>query len=422
MKKIIQYIAHLNGNAFLKALNKTILRNIGASVIQFYALVIIARNLGPEKQGALAILIALQQILVLVFDFGFSSAKTYYIAIGELSIRRAKELETRHIAITTVALSIILVLLHTIDLNMFSEVTASSFVLLGVSVVVLITSGWALIVPLSFQNYDAYNLAMLSQSLSYAILISATSLLSVLNIDFVLISVILSNIVCIVVAQGRYKTGEKICDEVKFTDFIRYGLHNVAADLVTVINYRISYFACNSMLGAGKTGIYALSVSLMEKLWVVSQSLVTIYLPKLAADSMSSDSSHTIKIRPALLVMAATSLLGFIALLFLFFLAETIFGAKYHGLTEIAAALLFGIVAWAGVRVIAVQYSALGMPRVNLLVTSFCLCLNIIQILSSSNMSLVKMAMISSASYITSLIVIIILSARHNYVVKRQRP
>jgi O-antigen/teichoic acid export membrane protein len=376
--------------------------------------ILLARTLGPEKQGIIAILIASQQILTLLFDFGVSSAKTYYVSSGLLDISRAQELELRLISIITFFISVVILLVYFMDLSIFKGIELHNFVLLGITVIISILSGWALSVPLSFQNYDTYNLAMLSQSISYAIVISVTAFLSFLNMDAILVAIIISNIVSMLIARMHCEVLVKPERSIQLRDLVRYGSHNVAADIITMGNYRASYFACNSFLGAAETGIYALSVSLMEKLWVVSQSITTIYLPKLAADSNGGVKSKTIMLWPALLVMAITFMLGLVLLLFIFFFSDAVFGNKYHRLAEVALALFIGIVAWSGVRVIAVQYAAFGMPIINLIVTSFCLLANILQLFFYSNISVNRLAIITSTSYLVALIFIILFSVIYN--------
>ena len=66
-------------------------------------------------------------------------------------------------------------------------------------------------------------------------------------------------------------------------DVLNYGLKAHFSNVITFLNYRVDNFLLNFLSGAIPVGIYSVSVGLGEQLWIPSNAIASVIMPRIAS-------------------------------------------------------------------------------------------------------------------------------------------
>jgi O-antigen/teichoic acid export membrane protein len=142
---------------------------------------------------------------------------------------------------------------------------------------------------------------------------------------------------------------------------LRAGLVNV----VSLLNYRIELFVLKAYRGIDAVGVYSVSVSLAELLWIVSGALATATTA--LAVSASDDDAVTEIARGVRAAIAATALAGIALAVVSPFAIPFLFGPRFSGATVPLLILIPGVLAFSPGQLFAVYFSMrLGETRIPL--------------------------------------------------------
>lgn len=152
----------------------------------------------------------------------------------------------------------------------------------------------------------------------------------------------------------------------RWRPILRLALQAGLVNLVALLNYRIALFVLERAEGLEAVGIYSLSMSLAELLWLLSSTLtVVVVAPALRADASRAADVVSQAVRHSLIltVVFAAVLAGVGAAAI-----PTVFGEPFRGSVEPLLLLLPGIVAYAPCNVLSMYFSMrLGRMRFPLL-------------------------------------------------------
>jgi O-antigen/teichoic acid export membrane protein len=126
-------------------------------------------------------------------------------------------------------------------------------------------------------------------------------------------------------------------------------------NLVALINYRVEMFLLEAYHGLGKVGVYSVSVSLTELLWLLSASVTTVVVaPTIHLEESRAVAVVARTVRHALLLTATAAVaLGAVAP----FLVPLVYGRDYAGAVAPLLILLPGIVAYSPASVLSAYFS-----------------------------------------------------------------
>ena len=147
---------------------------------------------------------------------------------------------------------------------------------------------------------------------------------------------------------------------------VGYGWKAHLSNVMTFFNYRLDVLLVNLFLGAVSTGIYAVSVGLAERLWMLSGAVSAVLLPRLA--SLHDDEKTRNALTPLvsrwtlLLTLIGGILVGFVTPWLITFL----YGVQYQGAAQAFLWLLPGIVLVSFSRILANDLAARGRPDLNM--------------------------------------------------------
>jgi O-antigen/teichoic acid export membrane protein len=161
--------------------------------------------------------------------------------------------------------------------------------------------------------------------------------------------------------------------ELSMRDAGGFGARAWVNDLFQLVNLRPDLFILSAYYGVADTGVYSVTVSITSLVWIVSQPLASVVLPRNAMVTAASDpglspvipeSGQNTAVRHSVLVSAAATL----AVIPLLLIAPFIWGPGFGRVTELGLILLPGVALLGVGRVMVAAFSGRGAANEALLV------------------------------------------------------
>jgi O-antigen/teichoic acid export membrane protein len=372
-----------SSNSFFKNSMLNFNRNIITMILGLASTIIIARVLGPEKQGIFTLVLLLPTMLTTFFNIGIGSATVYYIG--------KKKYELTTIVSTNIFLAFTISLTSIVIGFLFIYFFGDTF-LNGVPklLLLIIMGGLPLVFLNTFlqaifqglQDFVVYNLIVIAGNVVNIVFILITLLVLQLDLIGALVSyfssIITPTLILFVYLRKRNLTFKlKSVSKSFIKDCIYYGYKVHFSNILSFINYRADLILLSYFLNPAAVGVYNVSVSITEKLWIVSQPVSTVLFPKIS-------SSNSNKERNLLTTMVARNvlMLSFLVSLLLFFTSEyfilLLFGEKYQAAANIIKILLVGITLLSAEKILSNDLAGRGKPELNLYTSLLTIIINII--------------------------------------------
>ena len=151
-----------------------------------------------------------------------------------------------------------------------------------------------------------------------------------------------------------------------------FGLRAWVNDLFQFINVRPDLFILSAYYGAAETGVYAVTVSITSLVWIMSQPLASVVLPRTASletvseaePRMATSEPQVSAVRHAVLVcvLAAAALLPVLAV------APLVWGPGFGRISELGLILVPGVALLGVARVMVAAFTGRGAANHALLV------------------------------------------------------
>jgi O-antigen/teichoic acid export membrane protein len=152
-----------------------------------------------------------------------------------------------------------------------------------------------------------------------------------------------------------------------------FGARAWVNDLFQLVNLRPDLFILSAYYGSADTGVYAVTVSITSLVWIVSQPLASVVLPRNAMVTAASDpglspvipeSGQNPAVRHSVLVSAAATL----AVVPILLIAPFVWGPGFGRITELGLILVPGVALLGVGRVMVAAFSGRGAANDALLV------------------------------------------------------
>ena len=151
-----------------------------------------------------------------------------------------------------------------------------------------------------------------------------------------------------------------------------FGLRAWVNDLFQFINVRPDLFILSAYYGAAETGVYAVTISITSLVWIVSQPLASVVLPRTASletasvaePRMATSEPQVAAVRHAVLVcvLAAVAVLPVLAV------APLVWGPGFGRISELGLILVPGVALLGVARVMVAAFTGRGAANHALLV------------------------------------------------------
>jgi O-antigen/teichoic acid export membrane protein len=190
------------------------------------------------------------------------------------------------------------------------------------------------------------------------------------------------------------------------------GLRGGMVNVIGLLNYRIELYVLKAFRGVDAVGVYSVSISLAELLWIVPSAFATVTIAS-AVSSSDQDAVAAISqgVRAAI---ASTAVFGLALAAVAPFAIPLVFGDRFNGATVPLLILVPGVVAFAPGQLLAVYFSIrLGQMRIPLGVAVLSAVLTaVLAILLIPPLGLEGAALATAIGYTVSMLIEAILFSR----------
>ncbi|GAA5137888.1 flippase [Alloalcanivorax gelatiniphagus] len=385
----------------------TLGRQLLAALAQLFLVVLIARHLGPEGNGFYAMAVLLPSLLANFLNFGVGPATVYYVSRRDLSVREALFGNVRlAFTVSCVGIAVALPVVWIWGKTLFPGVPTLLLYIGLISFPLTLLMAYLTVILQGKENFKAYNLTVLCPPFANLAGIVIALFLLDGGVAGAMMAYLVAQVAGVMLAlalvlqaqradpapnatQGYAQYGRKI---------LSYGWKAHLSNVLTFVNYRADIFLVNLFLTPVATGIYVIAVQIAEKLWMLSQAVCSVLLPRLAAMHADPMGRLALTNKGFWAVAGLTALLGGAAAGALYWLVAPVFGEQYQEAWPAFVWLLPGIIAGAGARVQSSCIAAAGKPEWNMYVALGTVTINIL-----ANLLLIPSNGIIGAALATSL-------------------
>ena len=381
--RLREYLAGIRmRHAFSFQVAITFLAQIAQLILSIATAAIIARWLGPEGKGAIAIALLVPGMLALLLSGGIGVANVYYAGSQriELPILVGNSV-TFALAASFIGGGIVGVLAWTGWLGRLIPGVSIFLILLAMLgfPFALLGSHLATILQ-GLQRIVEINIARLIQAGLFLLL----TILLVIHLGLGLPGALLASILsvvfyCFQIGWLLYRQGASLLPRWNpgvARSTLSFGLRGYLGNLLQFFNYRLDAFLVNFFLGPGGVGIYTVSVRLAELLWTLPNAVGFVIFPK--ASNTQPDAMNRFTPRVFYATLALTLLSGAGLALIGRQLISVIYSDIFSPAYLPMLALLPGAVLLGSAKVLTNEIAGRGYPLYNSINAGLALVLTII--------------------------------------------
>ncbi len=347
-------------------------------VFSLMTTVIIARVLGPEKNGVIASLLVYPSLFMSIGSLGIRQSTTYFLGKGIFTEDEIKRAITQIWLFTTVFSIVVCFVL----MRYFSKSGENMWLVI------------LALMPIPFTLFNTYNSGIFlgkNEISSFnkinwiptALILLVTAVL-VLWLSFGISGYLIAMVAgptfisLVLLFKNKFiKAFSLNFNWVIIKRMLSLGLVYALALLVINLNYRIDVILLDKLSTAFETGIYSKGVSITEYLWQIPMLLSTVVFARSAVSKNDRDFS----LKVAQLLRISILVIG-IGALALFFISEQVivlmYGNAFVNSVLVLNVLLPGVVLLTVFKVINMDLSGKGKPWVSLKAMLPALIINII--------------------------------------------
>ncbi|MBT9315660.1 oligosaccharide flippase family protein [Leptothoe spongobia] len=363
----------------------TLIRQLGAGVLQLFTVIVIARSLGPEGNGQFAIALLLPTILYQFLAMGMPTANAHFISSNNVSVRTAFDTSVRWFTfLVPVGLAIGALSIWLAGSQWFPGVASNTLWLALAIYPILLLQVFLVSIFQGLQNFKAYNIVLLLQPAIALVLSLALVAIGLGNVTAMMAAYLVGALVALAASylmlyHQLYRTAS-IDSEIQSYGqrIIRYALKSHLGIALAFFNYRVDVYLLNLLGDTAGTGLYVIATQMVEKLWLLSAAVGVVMLPLLS--QLASEEEKRRKLTPLMyiFVLSLTGLAGIATGILAVPIISMLFGADYADSALVMQLLLPGVVAWSGARVLAHDIAARGKPELNIYMNLGVLLINVI--------------------------------------------
>ncbi len=346
--------------------------------------VILARALGPSGRGVLALSMLIPSLLSTFLNLGVSPANVYHISTKKFTsqtvIRCSLQLWLL-LSILGIAIGVLCIVVW--GNTWFPNIPQPYlYACLALFPLILLNSFLTSILQ-GQQRFKEYNIATLVLPVLQLMLIFIFLWILNLGVMGAISSQAIGCFVALVIGSfllGRAMWVKEDKEQVSKCrqKTIGYGFRVHLSNIMAFVNYRADMFILNLFMAPSFVGIYTMAVGLAEKLWLLSQGISTVLLPKLGElhENEKKRRELTPFIARWVLVITFT---GSVILWFMIpYIILFLYGEDFIGAVNPFRILLVGITLGASSRVLANDLAARGKPEFNFYSSIVIVTMNIV--------------------------------------------
>ncbi len=394
---------------FTKNTTITFLVRILNLIIGLVTSIVIARNLGPNGKGIYSLVILLPTLIVNFTNIGIGPATVYYIGKGKYSYEKIfgnNIIMSLIISIFSILVGLIIIIFF--RKFFFSGISSYYLFFSLILIPFILLFGYLESILLGLKCFEKYNLASLIHTILFLILIVICLVIFKVTIFGVLLSNILAyflvNILLFIWIKRLIGNISLKIEKGYIRDTSNYGIQAHLSNILSFLHLRLDMLLINFFMNPLAVGYYSISVAIVEKLWLISQSASIILFTKVSSerDERVLKEFTPIVSRSILLVTAlGSALIFFISRWMVIFL----FSEAYLPAVQPLQILLIGTVAVSCSRILGNDIAGRGRPILNTYLNTLTVAVNLgLNILWIPKFGIVGAAWATTISYSITLI------------------
>ena len=368
------------GLGFLGHVNLVFLTFVANAVLTFGVAVLVARALGPEGRGIYALFLLSASITQAVLSLGLGVSAVYYLGKRTYSLSRIVA-NSQQVTLASAVVSGLLVLLAWPIVGDALLDRGAPYWVFAFAVPLFLSYALLTTILQGASRFLAMNAVIVAQPLVLLALLAAGVALGDVDTTAALLfwcGATLAGVLLALVLLGRrsLRLQELLRpDWPSLRQQVRFGVQGQIGNLMQLLNYRLDQFIVLLFVSTAGVGIYAVSVTLSQSIWFVSNAVAAVLLPRLmAADEADAARTTPLVCRNTLLVSALAALgLGAVSP----WLVEGLFGGDFRGSLTPLLWLLPGTVALGGSKILTSYIFSQGRPMINSVITAIALAVTL---------------------------------------------
>jgi O-antigen/teichoic acid export membrane protein len=359
---------------------------LGVTVVS----VVVARRLGPDATGTIALVTALLEVLIALFGFGLTAGITYFVSRLEWSPRDAfRESQAAGLVLGTIGVAAGLGFFLATRDEFFA---GSTLVVCAIGIGHLpfsLSRGFTGAIALARERYEAYALFELSGTV--VMVATAVPLTFAMGVDGALLGILLARVVAFVMAAawglryGRTAPRGPHARPRRLKEAAIFGSKAWGASLLQLINYRLDLFLISAFVTRADVGQYSVALSVTALAWVLPAALETVIFPRTAdlhaaqgrgeISREESDTATAKAVRHSVVLLMPSAV---IVLLLVLVAVPILYGPEFRKSVWFGLILIPGVLALSLGKSLSAVITGRGRPQVALWITAITVPLTIV--------------------------------------------
>ncbi|KKK38718.1 hypothetical protein WQ57_06935 [Mesobacillus campisalis] len=381
--------------------------------------VVIARTLGAEGQGIYSLVILLPTLLTTFLNLGIGTSAVYYSNVKTLSIDSIVKTNILFtLGLSCLALIGGFILIHGFSDIFFGGVPEQLLILILLATPVMLLNLVLQTIFQGKQDFKSFNIILLGGQFATLIITYIGLVFLSLGIKAAIVSYIAGQVFSLLFIlyllrkkhSVRFREGK--FDKHYLRKALDFGLKSHLSNILAFLNYRSDILLLSYFLNPLAVGFYTVAVNIVERLWIISNSISTVLFPKIASletEGKKNELTAFIARQSFFITIMMSLVIVWLADPLVIFL----FGEEYRNSIQVLLWLLPGIISGSVSKIIANDFAGRGKPELNLYVSIVTVTINVLlNILFIPKYGLLATAFSSSATYTLNLMIKIILFKR----------
>jgi O-antigen/teichoic acid export membrane protein len=350
---------------FLFNINVVFLATLISNTIGFLVAILLARALGPEGRGEVALYHAAVSLGYAFMNLGIGSAAFYFVTRHEVSGRRAAEaaLTISILAATVSALCVVITALAFSGRLEGKDIPYGLAILAVPALIQLRVTDGLLRAEGRFGAVNALELAL---PVSMLLFLGATEVVVGLTVSRAVWTWTLSFIPPLVLGYallGPRFWPHSLAPLSMLKRVVRFGGQIQLTTLLQLFNYRVDTFLILILVNTAGVGLYSVASSQTEGLLIIANSVAVVFLTNVT----SGDADNALRMTPVTCrnTLLVTGAAAAVAAVIAPFWVPAVFGSDYQGAVVPYLWLLPGMVALSGAKILAAYVFSRGRPIIN---------------------------------------------------------
>jgi O-antigen/teichoic acid export membrane protein len=391
-------------HAFTQQVGVTLISQMAGISLAIVTTAIIARWLGPEGKGTIALALLIPGMLSIFLSGGINVANVYFAGSRKLSVSVLTENSVKFAFFSTIfGLFAVGILMVTGWLP--ALVPGISQFIIMVAMIGLpsgLLCGHLSAILQGLQRIVTINIINLVQSILTLVLTIILVIVLRLGLLGALLSYIGPGIVSLLIfVIILRREGGAFCPRWNpsiMRSVLSFGLKGYIGNVFQFFNYRLDAYFVNYFIGTGGVGIYSVSVGLAEILWYFPNAVGFVIFPKATATRPEVMSRFTPKVFWITLGVTALGAIGLVGLGKS--LIQLIFSLNFVGAYLPMLVLLPGVILLGGAKVLTNEIAGRGYPQYNSFNAGVALILTVIfDLILIPRIGILGAALASSIAY-----------------------